>query len=113
MERMGLQIGKNTGVNLNKLIQKKPQELSNNIDNFSQAPFTPMPTKRDQHTRQQKPIKKNEGDESNDKIEAVELDSKLAFKTPLIQPKNIKNVKVHRVIELFGRNHEDSIDLIK
>jgi hypothetical protein len=25
MKRMGLQIGKNTGVNLNKLIHKKPQ----------------------------------------------------------------------------------------
>jgi hypothetical protein len=57
---MGLQIGKNTGVNLNKLITKKPQVDPKPVENISQAPFTPKPTKRDLNSRQAKPIKKNE-----------------------------------------------------
>jgi hypothetical protein len=33
MKSMGLQIGKNTGINLNKLIKKKPQVDSKPLDN--------------------------------------------------------------------------------
>jgi hypothetical protein len=59
MKRMGLQIGMDTGVNLNKLIQKKPKS-DPSVDNLSAAPVTPMPTIRYMSSRPRKPLKKNE-----------------------------------------------------
>lgn len=56
---------------------------------------------------QRKPIKKNELDESNDASVVIETADPLSeFKTPLIQPKSRKNLKVNRVVEVFGKQDD-------
>ena len=113
-------------MNLNKLIQQKPAEIAVPAKAASQllaandAPTTPINTKKAGSLKQIKMYKRREVDLSKDQDDmdvsiikeapATAQPQNDDFKTPMTQPRANKNLKVMKIVEVFGKKKGEMDD---